>query len=152
MILKEKITIPIAVISQYLDKNVDEYVIKKCKEMLYMKCLKELGIVINISNNKPIVSEGKIQLNGICKYNVTITVTLYKPIVGEKINCIVGDVGLHGFYASHGPISDIFIAYEKKPNIEKGDKIIIEITKSKFSEDKFIVLGKHIKKKKKNED
>lgn len=148
MIVKEKIKVPIAVVSKYLDSNLDSYITNRLKEILIMKAIDNLGIVIDIDEKTPLtIEDGTIQTNGICKFEVTVCVTFYKPIIGEKIKCKTKDIGMHGYYATHGPINDIFIATESTPTVKDGQSITVEITRVKFSENKFTVLGKQIKRK-----
>lgn len=150
-ILTENINLP----CNLLGSNIDSIILKKLKDKIGNKCIKE-GYVENNSIQiiKRTIGEiDKMSLNGDIQFLVNYKALICNPLQNNIIECVVDDNNKLGIVAINKPLEIILNKrhHENKEffkDLKKNDKIIIKVIEKSFNinDNSIIVIGKYVSK------
>ena len=142
---------------EFLNKNIKEYIIEKLNKTIKNTCNKKDGYILEIHKIKRI-RNGKISnITGNSVLEITFDALNIKPIVGQKLDCLVVMIFQHGIFAEKEKLKILVpmttiknyrfnrekscLENRNKKIIEKDKKICIEITETRYESGQYSCIG-----------
>jgi DNA-directed RNA polymerase subunit E'/Rpb7 len=135
----KNINVKIGIPCHNLGNDIESIIKEKAKKLVISKELNNIGYIYKINKINSIFGGEILLTSGVSRFDVSMSVILYFPVINAIIETKVTDVTIHGYHVEE-PI-EIFVGTNDIPSVTSGDIVTIKITKIAFNKGRFIVIA-----------